>query len=519
MIRRVFGLLAWIWLAGASAPVFADASPVRQPIILAIHVHSTLSSGSLTLEQLAVQAGAAGLDGLVLTENNDLHVEYGLWPLRGLLRYGVDFPSIRRIGAAAYLEQVRAVQQRHPDLLLMPGLEVMPSYFWTGSLWQGNLTLHDTQKNLLLVGLDNPDTLAGVIDGIGPAHPTRFWPLLLAVPAVWLWRRERVVEVRTRFFRLSKRRRRHSEAFIVAATGALLLINNLALAHHAPNAYDPYGPDPGDAPAQRLIDRARASGGLSFWSLPEAADDHRYQMADLAAQGGALGLLGRLLAWYGGTVSVHTEPYPNSLATTTGYTGFGAVYQDQVNATEPGGAWDRLLQAYLEGRRAEPVWGIGELAYHEEGLGRKRFTDVQTIVLAESKSVEAALSALRGGAFYARQRQPEWGLVLEDFSLHGPKAEAISGQTVAVQARAPMTVRLAVTASDGRSAPVKVRLIRSGRLWQEFTVSTPFDRQWPDDAPPTGGRAYYRVEVGQGDQHLLSNPLFVSGAPAIESGG
>ncbi|MBI3622345.1 MAG: PHP domain-containing protein [Nitrospirae bacterium] len=512
-----------VWGAGWAGA--ASASSVHQ-IALAVHVHSTLSTGSLSLEELASRAREGGLDGLVLTDNYNLHVDYGVWPLRGLLRYGVNYPSVRRSGAAAYLNEIHALQRRHPDLLVIPGVEVMPHYFWTGSLWQGNLTLHNTQKNLLLVGLDDPEQLTAVIEGDRSAwRPALFWPLLLAGPAVWLWKRERVVEVKMRFFQLSRRRRRRPEAIAVAVVGGLLLMNNLVSAHGTSTRDDPYGPDPGDAPAQRLIDAARAAGGLSFWSLPEAIDDHHYRMSDLASQDGTLGplgLIGTLLAWYGGTVSVRTNPYPESLANTTGYTGFGAVYQDHVRATEPGAEWDRLLRVYLDGVRAEPVWGIGELAYHDEGLGRKRFTDVQTVVLAESRSVTAVVSALRRGAFYARQRQPEWGLTLDQWSVHHggdqtiAPAEAGSGQTLSAASGLPVTVGLAVSASDGRSAPVRVRVIKNGRVWREFTAQTPFDQQWTDVAPPANGRAYYRVEVGHGDQHLLSNPIFLN---AIASTG
>jgi hypothetical protein len=516
------GLLVWGCLVWTTGPACADTPSPLQQIALAIHVHSTLSSGSLSPEELAAQARGAGLDGMVLTENYDLHIDYGVWPLRGLLRYGVDYPSIRRLGAAVYLNKVHALQQRHPDLMIIPGVEAMPHYFWTGSLRQGDLTLHNTQKNLLLVGLDDPAQLTAVMEGDrAPWRPRLFWPLLLAGPAVWLWKRERVVEVKMRFFQLSRRRYRRPEAIAVAVVGGLLLTNNLVSASGA-SAYDPYGPDPGDAPAQRLIDAARSAGGLIFWSLPEAIDDHHYRMSDLAAQGGSLGVIGKVLAWYDGSVSVRTDPYPASLASTTGYTGFGAIYEDTVRVTEPGAGWDRLLQAYLDGARAEPVWGIGELAYHDEGVGRKRFGDVQTVVLAESRSVPAVVSALRRGAFYARQRQPGWGLILEQWSIHreGDRpiapAEAGSGQTLSSASGLPVTVRLAVSASDGRSEPVRVRIIKSGRMWREFTAQTPFDQHWTDVAPPANGRDYYRVEVGRGDQHLLSNPIFLN---AIASTG
>lgn len=507
--RAVVLLTAWC-LAWSDEPARASDVPHRQPVVLAVHVHSTISTGSLSLDQLAGRARAADLDGVILTENYNLHVEYGMWPLRGLLRYGVDYPSVRGIGAAAYLEKVRATQQRHPDLLWIPGLEVMPQYYWTGSLWGKNLTLHDTQKNLLVVGLDSPAQTAAVTGSHpSPVGPALIWPALLAAPAVWLWRKERVVEARTKYFRLTTRRRFRAEAASLGLIAVLLLANNLILARQA---VDPYGPDPGDVPAQRLIDDVHSAGGLSFWSLPEAIDDHRYLMSDLAAQNRELGLIGHALSWYDGAVSVRTDPYPHSLVTTTGYTGFGTIYRNRVKVTQPGGLWDQLLLDYLHGVRAEPVWGIGELAYHEEGGNRTRFSDIQTVVLAESRTVASVLSAIRSGAFYARQRQPAWGLVLDSFSLHGSGREAISGQTVYSAQGEPVTVRVAVSASDGRSVPVEVKVIRSGRLWQTFTAVTPFERHWSENPPPTGGRAYYRVEVGKGDQHLVSNPVFVRAA-------
>jgi hypothetical protein len=436
-----------------------------------------------------------------------LHVEYGLWPLRGLLRIGVNLPSVRRFGTAAYLEEIRAVRQRHPDLLWIPGVEAMPHYYWTGSLSDGNLTLHDTQKNLLLVGLDSPLRMAAAGGGApAPWRPAVLWPLVLVAPALWLWSKERVVEGRSRLFRITTRRRYRREATALALFAGLLLTNNLLLARCA---NDPYSSDPGDAKVQRFIDKVRDAGGLSYWSLPEATDDHQYRMADLAAQGGPLRTVGRLLGWYGGSVTVQTKPYLATLEKTTGYTGFGALYEDTVRATRPGGEWDRLLLAYLDGRRREPVWGLGELAYHDDGANRKRFGDIQTVVLADSRSVPSVLSALRAGASYARRRQADWCLTMDAFSVRGSGEEAISGQTASVDPGGRVTVRLSVSASDGRSRPVAVKVIRSGRLWQSFTAPTPIDRQWTDSAPAAGG-AYYRVEVGQGDQHVLSNPVFLT---------
>ncbi|MEW6324887.1 MAG: PHP domain-containing protein [Nitrospirota bacterium] len=520
--RTGAGLLAaglvCIGLLPARAEVDAassDRSPLRQ-LSLAVHVHSSMSTGDLPPEPLMRRAADAGLDGVILTDNYELGVEYGLWPLRGLLRYRAGIPSVREEGLADFFDAVRRAQARDPERLIIPGLEVTPHYYWTGSLWRNTLALHDTQKNLLVVGLDE----AGMMRALTPP-PTRsmagrmlpWWPVALLAPAGWLWRRERVVAARTKFFQLSRRRRYRGEAIAVLALGGLLLADNLLLA----GGPDRYRPDPDHAAVQGLIERAAAAGAVTIWSLPEAADFHRYQLdaigRELAERGGAAGLFGRPLSRLPWSITVQTDPYPDALARTAGYTAFGAIYQDHVRITEPGGGWDRLLLAYLDGWRSAPAWGVGELAYHQAGLGGKRLGDVQTVVLARERSAPAVLASLRAGAFYARQRVPEWGLVLDDFSLTLAGIDvdqpAISGDTLTVAPGAPIAVRVAVSATDARAETVTVKVVRAGRVWREFSAVTPFERQWEDDAPQSG-RLYYRIEIGEGDQHLLSNPIFVS---------
>src|SRR5205807_4385214 len=57
-----------------------------RPLVAALHVHSTISTGSLNLDQLAERAERLGLDAVVLSENLVLRYEYGAFPLRGVLK-------------------------------------------------------------------------------------------------------------------------------------------------------------------------------------------------------------------------------------------------------------------------------------------------------------------------------------------------------------------------------------------------------------------------------------------------
>ena len=59
-----------------------EASDDRHPLLASVHVHSTASTGDMTVEALAARAEQLGLDVLLLTDNFSLRYEYGLWPLR-----------------------------------------------------------------------------------------------------------------------------------------------------------------------------------------------------------------------------------------------------------------------------------------------------------------------------------------------------------------------------------------------------------------------------------------------------
>src|SRR5439155_9916202 len=143
-------LAGLLWIAVAEA---VEPGQAWRPVTTVFHVHSDMSTGSDSIESLAAQARSYGIEAIILTDNFLLRFEYGLSPLTGLIRRTVTRPSIMSFGVDRYLEAIREASQRHPDVLLIPGVEVVPHYYWTGSLFSKDLTIHDLQKNILVVGL------------------------------------------------------------------------------------------------------------------------------------------------------------------------------------------------------------------------------------------------------------------------------------------------------------------------------------------------------------------------------
>jgi hypothetical protein len=469
---------------------------------VALHVHSDVSTGNLSLDQVAEQAQRMGIDAVVFSENLALRYEYGLFPFHGIIRRTVTLPSVVEYGIERYVAAIAAAQARHPDILLVPGVEVAPHYYWTGSLPDRNLTMYNAQKNLLVIGLTKPEDYKA-LPAPGNAGYARYgwetlgklWPALLLVPALRLWRHraERQVRVGVTTVRMTKRFR--VPAGLMAVSAVVLLL--LAWPYESP-LFSFYDDQLRERPYQALIDEAVQRGGAVIWSMPEAVDFnvHSYSML--------------------GSVTVKTDPYPLSLLQTTGYTGFGGVYQNAHAITEPGALWDQMLLQYLGGLRPLPPFIFGEIAFHRTGQAGIELDQVLNVVTVRERTVAGLMEAIKEGRLYALLRAGRpFGLRLDTFQVEMPDGvpAAVVGQPLARSGAEQLAVRVAVTATDRGVHPVQVTIIRSGKVLARTAGTTPFHQRVVDAAVPAGAAAYYRVDVqGEGEGAILSNPIFVKAA-------
>src|SRR5437899_13071414 len=110
-----------------------------------------------------------------------------------------------------------------------------------------------------------------------------------------------------------------------------------------------------------------------------------------------------IFGWLG-IVTVKTYPYPDVLLQTRHYTSFGALYEDTITTTDSGGVWDAVLGEYASGRRATPVWGMGEAVFHSRGQAGKELFDVETILWVRERTEPALLDAMAKGRLYTLWR-------------------------------------------------------------------------------------------------------------------
>lgn len=495
---RTLAALVLLAVWTVAPPAGAQEAAPLQPLVASFHVHSTASTGDLTLDQLAEQAERSGLDAVVLTDNFVLRYEYGLWPLRGVFKRTFSLPAVLDYGVDRYLKDVAAAQARHPAVLLVPGVEVVPHYFWTGSLFQGDLTMHNSQRNILVVGLPRAADYRSLPANGNPGS-YRFGgqallnlsPALLFVPAAWLWRRRafRREMVGQLPYRTALRHR--GPALALAACACLLQWYAWPPGQPVFSAYDDQA---GFRPSQTLIDRVAARGGATVWSMPEARDFNEFSYGPL------------------GKVTVKTDPYPEALLRTAGYTAFGGIYQDTRTVTDPGGIWDQALALYLQGRRPTPPFAVGEIAFHGLNRDTRELDQVLSVFWVRERSAAGLTEALRAGRLYAvGQYQRGRGLRLDRFLVQCDEGRrwAWSGELLDPGAATDVAVRLTLSSADGGAQPVTVTLVRDGEVIARVQGTTPVDLVVPDPPVAPGARHVYRLAAEAEGAELLSNPIFV----------
>jgi len=211
-----------------------------------------------------------------------------------------------------------------------------------------------------------------------------------------------------------------------------------------------------------------------------------------------------------GPVTLITKHYADDLIASKGYTGFEAIYGDNITATDPGKDWDKVLKAYCRGDRERPVWGISGADFR--GSTGEPIDEFQTVFLIRQKTTEAILEALDKGRFYAVRKGKGPRLSLDHFRAKESDTgkSAISGQELTLQGFPLLEGRL--SAADKNRYPVKVALIRNGEIIEAFEGETPLEFHFMDQDRSTG-KTYYRLDVRGAAGRLLSNPIFVSFHP------
>ncbi|MHB9026545.1 MAG: PHP domain-containing protein [Armatimonadota bacterium] len=134
----------------------ASTFEAYRQIAVAPHLHSVFSDGKETIAAVVKRAREAGFQVAWISDHTDFHIEYPL----GFISAGFALNSIRERGFPQYLEACRAAQANNPDMLILPGFEAAPFYYWSGSLLGNKMIVHQWMKHLLVAGIEDPKSYA-----------------------------------------------------------------------------------------------------------------------------------------------------------------------------------------------------------------------------------------------------------------------------------------------------------------------------------------------------------------------
>ena len=440
-------------------------------------IKSNFSEGCSSIKDITSQAERQKIDVILFADYARNSLEFGVKPFEKIFKDIVQGPSVLDRGAGGYLAEIKENDRQFERTLLIPGVETIPFYFWTGSNYNKNLTAHNWDKHLLVFGMDSSQDLEQL-----PLPNSNFskkythellndfiiigFIFMLTVGAVYKGYFRKITVPVMIFF-------------------AMLTLNNHPFQS---SPYDPYHGDQGIKPYQNLIDYANTKGALVFWNHMETTSGINQK----------------------GDTVLETLPYPNDLLTTHDYTGFQAVGDTPLRQIEPGQEWDQVLMEYLDGKRERPVWGFGGNDYLCENQNGDRLGSVRTIFLVRERSNDTVLDAMKSGRMYAVRQMDANRLSLDEFEVEDQNAgnEVTLGQEL-VATDFP-TLNLKLRSVQGGNKTAQIQIIRNGALVKEETVSLPYEMTWRDVGVDKKSPVYYRVKAQVSPQdYLVSNPIFV----------
>ncbi len=458
-----------------------------------VHVHSTISNGEKTPEEIVSLAKENGIQAVIFTDHDTMRWEYGILPLRRIIQKATNQDSILKYGAEKYINTIEELDAKYPGTIVIHGTEAIPFYYWQGSVFKKNLTLLNGNKHILTVGLKTASDY-GHLPSVGNGFPSHFnwesavslWPLSLFALGWWF------ISLRIKSPPQQKAGKNavwgnRISGIVCLFIGAVFMVNNFPF---MTPLYDQYHGDQGTGPYQHLIDYANKRDALTFWAHPEAEREAEIE-----------------------GVKVISSPYENDLLKTHNYTGIAVLSEGMRRVGPPGGIWDQLLLNYCSGKREKPVWILGEVDYkvHDYPID-----ETQTVFFVKEKSREEIIHAMKTGKMYAAMGAAN-ALTLNNFVVEEEQSGKTAFMGEEIQLTANPRIRISVTVnhdhkfSEYENRGFHIDLIRNGTVIKTFEATDSIDIVYDDDYNKSNEKIYYRLAIDTGYlfRGIVSNPIFV----------
>lgn len=443
-----------------------------------IDLRSTFSDGLHSIEELVLISRTRGFKVLFINDHDRIALSYGIPPFRNVLRFKKEYPSIMTHGPEKFLKEVRKVSEKYPDMLIIPGCEISAYYYWKGSYFNDDLTVHEFDKKILVLNLENPDDYS-LIPNFHNSLSLKFTKEFL--PGSFFFIIPLLIGIVLFLGKLSSK----------PVSILLIAVSVLALANYNPfrsSRFSAYDGDQGIKPFQELINYVNEKGGFSFWNYPEQKSGIRKH----------------------GPIYTDTPPYPEAILESVDYTGFAALYGDNITLTNPGNLWDQALNEYCRGERENAPWGISAADFHEDGRHKIKLGAFPTTFLVKRFSKQDILEALKLGRMYSSRGDSVVWPKIEEFSVTGSGGEkAVMGETLTT--KTPPVIKFQIEYNYNKKRKNLIHLIRGGEILKSYETSPLVEVEYKDLNAPKGEKTFYRIMDNA--QHLTSNPIFVTYNP------
>ena len=439
-----------------------------------IDLRTNFSDGDHSIKELAEIARLRGFKVIFVNDHERIALAYGVPPFRHLLRYKKEFQSVSTHGPDKFLEEIESVSNIYTDMVIIPGCETSPYYYWSGSYFKGTLTAHGYDKRILILNFDDPQDYEG-LPSLGNNVSFRY--TLRRLPGLGVF----VVPLILGFVLLKWK------GLCRIAGVCIIIFSVIAILDYNPfrgTLYDQYDGDKGILPHQEVLDYVQERKALSFWNYPEQRSGTRKH----------------------GPISVDTPPYPEVLFQAANYNGFSAIYGDKITITEPGKLWDMLLRAYCAGKREKPVWGISTADFHGDGKLGQLLGAYPTTFLVREFSKKEILRAMENGRMYCSFGDGNVWPKLDYFNILG-NADKIAYMGDTLITKNPPVIKFRVSYDEFKPRKMNLLLIRDGAVIQNYEGSTPIEAEFVDKTAPNHRKTFYRIMDAK--KHLVSNPIFI----------
>ena len=483
-----------------------------QQIPAVIHVHTKVSGGAHTVSEITELARRNGIRAVLFSDKAERTFVYGAAPFRGILRVALRRESLKMSDVGGYLKAIDTAQSANPDVVLIPGLEVAPYYAWDGDPRSGNLTVRETDCELLVYGLKKESDWKNM-PFISNPHAERFTAgsmarlllcavLLAAGAAMVIKKKKRVFYVGLR-----KKQRISRDTHPLRPAGVIVLFFALILtAMFFPFKMPPFSQydklsDRG-APYQLFADYVSQRSGISLWAHPDVKV--RMRITKKLPLNGLVSMIPSARKEF--TVTADCEGCSELVREVGGVTGFANLDLGGKKDHSEISRWDFSLARYARDGGTKPLWAEAERDFY----GNKddgEFADAQTVFLIEGKPTrEKLLEALRKGRMYAARGHGGNMFRLREFRVSDGAGNAISGDTLT--AKGNVRVSGVIDSAGNAGMKFRARLIGGDGPIREFSGRTPYTFDFKYDIREAG--TYFRVEADDyANAALISNPIFV----------